>query len=418
MKIRIAVNLLSVIFFTFLLFASFPVMAQEPLRGIQLALKGVSADDAESAVDDESPKSSKQEGKAQGTNVQAKSVEPQVKEQKTNSQPQSVEPPAKEQKTNSQPQSIEQEVNELKQEIKKIRSENEARKRLEVPEEEKSKSVDDILSAVGREYSLLKKGTIGLSYSFSYSYYSGDVIDESARVERRANHNLTNTINAEYALLNNITFSVGIPFAYKYNRVGTSSSQEATDLADISLGLTWQPFASAKFPTTILSFGVSVPTGSSPYHINLNESLATGSGTYGINGGVSLSKVIDPLVAFGNLSLSYGLPTGGLDQHWGASGRLTKVDPGSSIGLAIGFGYALSYQASMNLSAQFSYSFSSKYTLNDTRTEEAGSSLSSSFNIGTGWRVTPARSLYVSLGIGLTNNDPDVSLSFKLPYEF
>jgi opacity protein-like surface antigen len=84
----------------------------------------------------------------------------------------------------------------------------------------------------------------------------------------------------------------------------------------------------------------------------------------------------------------------------------------------MGFGYALSYQASMNLSAQFSYAFNTKYTINDNQEFESGSSLASSFNIGTGWRITPARSLYVSLGIGLTNNDSDVSLSIKLPYEF
>jgi len=402
MKIRFAVNLLSVIFFTFILFASFPVMAQEPLRGTQLALRSVNSDDAESAVDDESPKSSKPEGKEQKTSSQAKSIEPQVKEQKTTSQPQSVE----------------QEIKDLKQEIQKIRSENEARKRLEVPEEEKNKSVDDILSAVGREYSLLKKGTIALSYTFNYSYYSGDVIDEATKVERRYNHNLTNTITAEYALRNNITMSTGVPFAYKYNKVGTTSSQESTDFGDISLGLTWQPFASAKLPTTILSFGVSIPTGSSPYNINLQEAMATGSGTYGFSGGVSLSKVLDPLVAFGNLSYSYSLPATGINQYWSTSQYLTRVDPGSSIGLTFGFGYALSYEASMNIGAQFSYSFGSKYTINDTSTLESGSSLSSSFNIGTGWRISPARSIYVSLGIGLTNNDPDVSLSIKLPYEF
>ena len=108
----------------------------------------------------------------------------------------------------------------------------------------------------------------------------------------------------------------------------------------------------------------------------------------------------------------------GISQYWDKSSYLTRVEPGSSIGLTFGFGYALSYEASMNIGAQFSYSFGSRYSINDTTTIESGSSLSSAFNIGTGWRITPARSIYVSLGIGLTNNDPDVSLSIKLPYEF
>jgi hypothetical protein len=162
-----------------------------------------------------------------------------------------------------------------------------------------------------------------------------------------------------------------------------------------------------------------VPTGTSPYEVDPSNSLASGSGLYGINAGVSLSKVLDPLVAFGNLTYSYTLPESGMSQTWGSGGSLlTKVDPGSSIGWALGFGYALSYQASLNLSVSFGYAFGSKYTLNDTVTFQSGSSLSSTFNVGTGWRISAARSISLSLGIGLTVNDPDVSLSFSVPFEF
>lgn len=387
MKNRVPVGLLSAIFITsFLLFSS-PVFAYDSFKGTQLALRGVNAEDAEPAMADEP---------SQGFHSDEKVSE-----------------------RDDYPQGLEQEVRELRQEIEKIRIENEARRRLEIPEEEKSRTVDDILSAVGRQYSLLREGTIGLSYSFSYSYYSGNVIADSARVERRSNHNFSNIITGEYALRNNLTISTGIPFVYKYNKVGTTSEQEATDFGDISLGVTWQPFkAGGSIPTTIFSLGASIPTGTSPYRIDLQNNLATGSGHYAVSGGVSLSKVIDPLVTYGNLSYSYGFPETGLSQYWNVNDTLTKVEPGGTIGLAFGFGYALSYQASMNLSAQFGYALGSKYTINDTTTYKSGTSLSSSFSVGTGWRFTPVRSLYVSLGIGLSDNDPDVSVSIKLPFEF
>jgi hypothetical protein len=169
---------------------------------------------------------------------------------------------------------------------------------------------------------------------------------------------------------------------------------------------------------------LSLPTGSSPFEINYEDELATGSGYYGIGAGVSFSKVLDPLVAFGNLNYTYGIPESGLSQILyedpsdpASKIYLEKVEPGSSIGVSMGFGYALSYQASLNMSAQFSYSFGSKYKSN-TGTTETGSSLSSSFNVGTGWRITPSRSIYATVSMGLTNNDPDVSLSLRLPYEF
>ena len=408
MNRKIVIGLSLIFFFTFTLLAVLPAMASGPLQGMQLALKGVSADNADAVSE---PATEKSPADVKGSNVvqTAPTVEPETQ----------ALPP------DNSPKSIEQELKELKEEIQKLRGENEARKKLEIPEEEKGQTIEDILSAAGRQYSLLKEGTVGISYAFGYSYYSGDAIDESTTVLRRVNHNLTNTISLEYALFNNLTISSNFPFVYKYNKVGTDESQDTTDLGDISLGLAWQPFkAGGRLPATIFSFSASLPTGSSPYEINYEDELSTGAGYYGLGGGVSFSKVLDPLVAFGNLSFTYGLPESGLSQILYENPTdptqkvyLTKVEPGSSVGFSMGFGYALSYQASLNMSAQFSYSFGSKYE-SSTGTTETGSSLSSTFNIGTGWRVTPARSIYASVGIGLTNNDPDVSVSIKLPYEF
>jgi hypothetical protein len=403
MNSKIFINLLSVVFFTCILFGAVTTMAQVPIKGTQLALNRINVDDADAALDDVSPE-----------NIQKK-----IKEPKKDDSPKSLQQEVKKPKQDDSPQSLQQEVQDLKREVQKIRDENEARKRLEVPEEEKSKSVEDILSAVSRQYTLLKKGTIGLGYTFGYSYYSGDVITEATHIERRSNHNLANTIDTEYALFNNLTISANIPFVYKYNKVGTSSEQEATDLGDVSLGLQVQPFKSGgNFPATILSVGVACPTGSSPYKIDPNKSLATGSGYYSFSGGASFSKTLDPLVAFGNLIYSYGLPVSGLSQMWGTSSNLTKVDPGSAIGFALGFGYALSYQASLNLSTQFTYSFGPKYYFRESGLYEPGSSVSSTFNVGTGWRVTPTRSMYLTLSIGLTTNDPDFSFAVRVPFEF
>ncbi|MGP8012797.1 MAG: hypothetical protein ACLPP9_00185, partial [Smithella sp.] len=278
MKSRIFINLLSMVFITCILFVAAPIRAQEPVRETPVALKVIDADDLETAVDDETSQSS----------------QPKAKELKQkDNQSQSPQPEATELKDES-PKSLEQKVEDLRQEIKKMRNENEARKRLEVPEEEKSKSTEDILSAVGNQYVLLKKGIIGLQYSLNYAYYSSDVVSSST-IETRSNHNLTNSIILQYGLLNNFTMYANVPFDYKYNSVGTASSQESTNLGDISLGVQIQPFkAGGSLPTTILSLSASIPTGTSPYAIDTTNSLATGSGVYSISGGVSLSKVLDP----------------------------------------------------------------------------------------------------------------------------
>ncbi len=418
MNSKIFINFLTVVFFTCILFITFPAIAQIPIKGTQLAFNKFNAENADAALDDISPENLQKNVKETKKDDAPKLIPQEVIKPKKNDSSQNVLQEVVKPKQDDSPLTLQQEVQELKREVQRMRDENEARKRLEVPEEEKSKSVEDILSAVSRQYILLKKGTIGLGYTFGYSYYSGDVITD--RVEQRSNHNLTNNIDVEYAILNNLTINGNFPFAYKYNKVGTSQSQEATDIGDISLGVQWQPIkAGGKFPTTILSAGVTFPTGTSPYEIDPSNSLSTGNGYYSFSGGVSLSKTLDPLVAFGNLTYSYGLEQDGLSQYWKTMGAtLTKVDPGSAIGFALGFGYALSYQASLNLSTQFTYSFGSRYFFQDVGVYDPGSSVSSSFNVGTGWRVTPTRSVYFTLGIGLTINDPDFAFAIRVPFEF
>jgi len=123
-------------------------------------------------------------------------------------------------------------------------------------------------------------------------------------------------------------------------------------------------------------------------------------------------------VAFGNLFYVYSLPVENLSQRWGTKDVLTKVDPGSIIGLSMGFGYALSYKVSLNVSFQYNYNFSNKYTINRTSEYNSGDYASGSFNIGTGWRITPTRAVYTGVGIGLTTNDPDMSFYIRLPFEF
>ncbi|KUG24106.1 hypothetical protein ASZ90_006111 [hydrocarbon metagenome] len=423
MNRKIFINLLSLIFFASILFVAFPSMAQIPIKGTHLAFNKVSAEDADAALDDVSPENTQKKVKESKKDESPKIIPQEVIRPKKNDASQSLQQEVKNPKQDDPPLSLQQEVQDLKKEVQRMRDESEARKRLEVPEEEKSKSVEDILSAVSRQYTLLKKGTVGLGYTFNYSYYSSDAVREAIIVERRINHNLTNNIDIEYAIFNNLTISGNLPLAYKYNQIGTDKSQEATDIGDISLGIQYQPIkAGGIFPTTILSAGVSFPTGTSPYKIDPSTSLATGNGYYSFSAGVSFSKTLDPLVAFGNLTYSYGLEQGGLSQYVVDSkkkviGTLLKVDPGSAIGFSLGFGYALSYQASLNLSTQITYSFGSRYFY-DALVFDSGSSVSSSFNVGTGWRVTPTRSVYFTLGLGLTINDPDFAFAIRVPFEF
>jgi len=314
---------------------------------------------------------------------------------------------------------LEERVKTIEKELKRMREQAEVRKKLEITTKEKAQKEKEVLSAAGRQYTLLSKGTLGAEYNFSYAYYSYDVLREAARIEHHSNHNLTNALYLEYALFNNLTFNSNIPFAYKYDRSGTSQSKDVNDLGDVSVGVQWQPVKSGgKFPSAIFQGTFTLPSGRSPYDINPEQELSTGSGYYSAGAGVTLSQTIDPVVAFGSLNYSHNFNIHSLDQHYSSGRVLTGVDPGDDVSLNLGIGYALSYKVSLNLSYQYSYYFSTSYRWENAGTTSAAAYASSIFSIGTGWRISPERSIYLKLGIGLTNDDPDFLFSVRIPFQF
>jgi hypothetical protein len=302
--------------------------------------------------------------------------------------------------------------------VDKLQREAEARRKLQITDEEKKKKEEQILEAAGREFTLLPAGTLGLEYSLGYSYYSFDAIAEGVEVEHNANHNLTNTLITEYAYKDNLTLNVNVPFVYKYNKVGTDDEKDVTDLGDVSLGVKYQPFKSGgDWPVPILNTSLTLPTSRGVYEINPETELSTGDGLYKASLGMSFSKPIDPVNAFASLNYTYAFDESGIDQKRG-SDVLEEVEPGDTIGATLGLGYALSYKVSLSLSWSYSYGFESKYHWRGGRTTSSGTSVSSSLNLSTGWRLSPKQSIILGVGVGLTDDNSDFSFSFRWPFEY
>ncbi len=313
---------------------------------------------------------------------------------------------------------LQQRLENLQKEVEQMKREAEIRKKLETTEEEKASKEKEILSAAGREYTLMRTGTLGFEYGLSYAYRSYDVIQEAYKVEHNSDHTLTNAITLEYALWDNITLNATFPFEYEYDKLGTDDSKTVTDLGDPSFGIQYQPMkAGGRWPTTILTGGLDIPLGRSPYEIIVDKDLATSSGFYALSVGMSMSSSIDPVIAFGNVGYSYKFSVTDLHQkRWGSI--LEEVDPGSVIGLSMGMGYAISYKLSVNVLYQYSYGLNTEYHFKDAGTRSSGTTVSSLFRVGTGWRISENRSFSTSLTIGLTNDDPDFLLSLRIPFEF
>ena len=286
-----------------------------------------------------------------------------------------------------------------------------------------SRQLEEVFQAAEKNYSLQKKGSHYLLYSFDYTYTADQRLDlaitngsvRNLDIVPSATHYFTNAFSYDFGLLDNLTVDTRIPLVVKYD---TQDELSVYDFGDISFTGRWQPFAyvPGKMSTTL--FGtLTSKTGVSPYEIDINEQLSTGSGYYSVGGGASLSKVLDPVVIFGSVSATYNLPVKGLQQVRGAR-LLTNLDPGFGVSGSGGFAYSLSYDISLSISAQLSYTDETLLSFSNGDQAVAQDQMTGFLSLSLGTRVSDTTIVNTSLGIGLTEDAPDFSLGVSLPINF
>jgi len=294
-----------------------------------------------------------------------------------------------------------------------------------------SKNLTEVFTAAERSYSLSKKGSYSMVYDLSYTYYRDSRLDLALddgsstltrlRIEEDAQHTVSNTFSLQYGLLNNLTLTATLPFIAKSDLLKDTTT---VGLGDIAFGARWEPFPleRGKMPL-ILNGSLSTKTGDSPYEINPNRDLSTGKGYYSIGGGASTRKFIDPIVLFGSGSLSYGFKETNLNQRRG-SRILDDYTPGITGGIALGFAYSLNYDVSLTMSYQQSFATGSEFAfrqLDPNKPQEfsrPADQTSSSLGISLGVRMSPKTIVNTSLGFGLTEDAPDVTLGVSFPLDF
>ncbi len=334
--------------------------------------------------------------------------------------------PAKPAKPASDVDLLKEQIQRLEDKLTKMEEESDIRRRLETTEEEKTASDEAILSAAGRDYTLMKPGRLGFEYSLSYAgstYDTLDTVSQPISVDHNAYHTITNTFFIEYPVKDNLTVTSNFPFVYKYNSKTSSTAKDVNDFGDVSFGVQFQPVKSGgDHPSLILSGNLTCPTGRSPYKIDSTREMSTGGGVYSVSLGCNLSKSIDPLVAFGGVNIEQGIETTHLNYKVGTQGEsgifLDAVDPGMTYSASMGIGYSLSYKTSLTLSYQYSYQTPTRLSYTGSSDQKTEGTVSSVFSVGTGWTLSPKRSVNVRLGIGLTNNDSDFSLQVRIPFTY
>jgi hypothetical protein len=229
----------------------------------------------------------------------------------------------------------------------------------------------------------------------------GDIVSERVRRE------LTETsATARIGLSHGLQVDIRVPVARQTQSVITADNKEETaresGLGDVEVALSRQlRHSGGRGPDVLGSLRWKTTTGANS--LALDGGLVLGTGYDSLATSVTAVKVLDPAVLFGGLSYTYSLPT---------EAAAGKLQPGNSYGFNVGLAIAL------NLNTSLSFTYEQQFVHRSVLNESAilGSDLSTGvFSVGASVGLNDTRSLNFSMGVGVTEDSPDLLLNFSVP---
>jgi hypothetical protein len=210
-------------------------------------------------------------------------------------------------------------------------------------------------------------------------------------------------------------------------------------LGDVSGGLSYRLWKeTSSRPDVVFNIRGKAPTGVDPFGVELIEvegsegnlkipsRLSTGSGVWGAAAGVSVLKTIDPMVVFGSVTYFHNF-----NHHFPDIDEATGNQPGeASLGDAIQYGvgvaFALNDRSSLNTSFTERFVRHSKLrldpadpTANASWQTVVGSEANVGvLNLGATFSLTARLTLLTNLGVGITQDAPDMTVMVRVPYQF
>jgi hypothetical protein len=231
---------------------------------------------------------------------------------------------------------------------------------------------------------------------------------------------------ARYGVTNRFEIEGKIPYAYRHETTLTrpfatpsvaDSAFEASGhgIGDVELAARYQVNQPGPDrPYYVAGLRVKSRTGKSPFDVEtdpvsgLQRKLPTGSGFWGVQPSITAIFPSDPAVFFGNLSYLHNIKRD-------VGGNFGTIDPGDAIGFTFGMGVGLNDKASFSIA----YDHASV-----GRTKQNGIAIPTSTRaqlgtllIGTSYRLSAKTTFNFTLGAGLTEDAPNIQLTFRLPIE-
>ncbi|WP_163576376.1 transporter, partial [Halomonas faecis] len=212
------------------------------------------------------------------------------------------------------------------------------------------------------------------------------------------------------------------------------SSLNEGGLGDVTANMYYRLFREGETrPDVVWNFGVTAPTGKDPYGISTRivdtdnsgdnltvpNELPTGDGVWSVSTGLSFLKTVDPAIIFANIGYTHNIEESFDNISSGQQTVSGDVDLGDSVRFGFGTAFALNERFSLSMSLSYQHAFETEISTEGgpKRTVVGSSANAASVNFGATYGLTDSTSIVTSVGVGLTDDAPDFTLNFRMPFQ-
>jgi hypothetical protein len=265
-------------------------------------------------------------------------------------------------------------------------------------------------------------------------------------IENVESDSATLNMAARWGLTPRLTLNADVPYIQRktlYQKGGAGGSAAAIaehsssggGIGDVAISANFKLIGERpRWPETVLTVGITAPTGREPYGVDwrvierddddfirfaVPSKQPTGNGIWQANVGVSMVKSADPAILFANFGYIHS-QRGSFDD---LDSNPQTVNPGDVqlgnvfyAGGGVAFAFNERTSLSLSYSGRFNARAKTRYRGGDWMKVIGSDGNASTLNVGVTYAVNRNATLVTQLGVGLTPDAPDFSLSIKLPY--
>lgn len=206
-----------------------------------------------------------------------------------------------------------------------------------------------------------------------------------------------------------------------------------TGIGDASVGLSYRLLPeSATAPDVVLNARVKFPTGRHPFgigfvevegsegNLSIPEELSYGTGVYGASMGVSVLKTLDPMIVFGSATYFHNFARDFADIDEIPDNQPGRVKLGNAYQLGAGLAFALNDKSSISMSYTQRIVERTRLTPDDqdARVVVGSQANVALVNLGATFSLGENVALVTNVGMGLTDDSPDMAISLRIPFRF